>query len=408
MSPALEIVSSWSEPVPAPPKNVVVLHTRVVTGTGGGPDKTILNSPRFLVGTGYEAHCAYLHPPADPDFEAIRNRAVAADAPLIGIPDRGLTDLSVVRSLLRVCRQLNVGIWHGHDYKTNALGLLLRRFHRMKLVTTVHGWVRHTKRTPLYYWIDRQSLRFYDRVIAVSPDLYDIGLQCGVRPDRCILIENAIDTEEFRRSRDRNSAKRELGFDPTRPLIGAVGRLSEEKGFDHLIRAVDQLHRQGRDVQLAIAGEGDQLQNLQSLIAQQSRPEYFRLLGFVADTKSFYQALDVFALSSLREGLPNVLLEAMAFEVPVVATAIAGIPRLIAHEQNGLLVPPADESTLGAALAALLSSTDVPIRLGGNARKTILERYDFRVRMEKIRRVYDGVFEAKTTGLAPDNGNAHG
>lgn len=392
MSPALEIVSSSSESVPAPPKNVVVLHTRVVTGTGGGPDKTILNSPRFLVGTGYEAHCAYLHPPADPDFEAIRSRAVAADAPLIGIPDRGLTDLSVVRSLLRVCRQLNVGIWHGHDYKTNALGLLLRRFHRMKLVTTVHGWVRHTKRTPLYYWIDRQSLRFYDRVITVSQDLYDASLKAGVRLDRCILIENAIDTEEFRRSRDRSSAKRELGFDSTLPLIGAVGRLSEEKGFDHLIRAVDQLHRQGLDVQLAIAGEGDQLHSLQCLIAQQSRPERFRLLGFVADTKSFYQALDVFALSSLREGLPNVLLEAMAFEVPVVATAIAGIPRLIENDQNGLLVPPADVPALATCLNRLLITPETAGQLALAARETILSRYDFRVRMQKVRAVYDGLF----------------
>lgn len=393
MSPALDVVTDSTISVPSPSKDVVVLHTRVVTGTGGGPDKTILNSPRFLVGTGYEAHCAYLHPPADPDFEAIRSRAVAADAPLIGIPDRGLTDLSVVRSLLRVCRQLNVGVWHGHDYKTNALGLLLRRFHRMKLVTTVHGWVRHTKRTPLYYWIDRQSLRFYDRVIAVSQDLYDASLKAGVRPDRCILIENAIDTEEFRRTRDRDTVKREQGFDPALPLIGAVGRLSVEKGFDHLIRAVDQLHRQGLDVQLAVAGEGDQLQNLQSLVAQQSRPERFRLLGFVADTKSFYQALDVFALSSLREGLPNVLLEAMAFEVPVVATAIAGIPRLIEHGQNGLLVPPADVPALATCLNRLLIAPEPAGRLALAARETILSRYDFRVRMQKVRAVYDGLFE---------------
>lgn len=392
MSPALDVVTDSTVSAPAPSKNVVVLHTRVVTGTGGGPDKTILNSPRFLVGAGYEAHCAYLHPPADPDFESIRGRAVAADAPLIGIPDRGLTDLSVVRSLLRVCRQLKVGIWHGHDYKTNALGLLLRRFHRMKLVTTVHGWVRHTKRTPLYYWIDRNSLRFYDRVIAVSQDLYEASLQAGVRPDRCILIENAIDTEEFRRTRDRDTVKLELGFDPALPLIGAVGRLSEEKGFDYLIRAVDQLHRQGLDVQLAIAGEGNQLHSLQSLIAQQSRPERFRLLGFVPDTKTFYQALDVFALSSLREGLPNVLLEAMAFEVPVVATAIAGIPRLIEHEQNGLLVPPADVPALASCLNRLLITPETAGQLALAARETILSRYDFRVRMQKVRAVYDGLF----------------
>src|SRR5690349_473114 len=107
----------------------VVLHVRVVSGTGGGPEKTILNSPRFLPPLGYQAYCAYMHPPRDPGFNAIAARATDLAAPLIEIDDRGPLDLCVVTQLRRICHQRKVAIWHGHDYKSNALGLLLRRFH---------------------------------------------------------------------------------------------------------------------------------------------------------------------------------------------------------------------------------------------------------------------------------------
>jgi len=103
-----------------------VLETRVVKGSGGGPDKTILNSPRFLAESGYRTLCAYLHPPGDPGFEQLRQKAQRWQAPLVSIPDRSLWDWKVVPLLLNVCRRERVSIWHGHDYKSNALGLLLR------------------------------------------------------------------------------------------------------------------------------------------------------------------------------------------------------------------------------------------------------------------------------------------
>src|SRR5437588_8745172 len=86
----------------------VVLDARVVSGTGGGPDKTILNSPRFLAPLGYRMLCAYLHPPGDPGFEQLRRKAVQWQAPLVAIPDRGAWDLSVAYELLRVCRRERV------------------------------------------------------------------------------------------------------------------------------------------------------------------------------------------------------------------------------------------------------------------------------------------------------------
>jgi glycosyltransferase involved in cell wall biosynthesis len=367
----------------------VVLEARVVRGSGGGPDKTILNSPRFLTAAGYRTLCAYMHPPGDPGFEQLRAKAERWQAPLISVPDRGAWDWGVIGQLLGVCRRERVAIWHGHDYKSNALGLLLRRFWRMRLVTTVHGWVHYTSRTPLYYWIDRRCLPHYESVICVSPDLRERCLACGVPEDRCFLVENAIDTAEFSRTISVEEAKRRLGVPPERFLIGAAGRLSAEKGFDLLIRCVDGLAREGHDVELWIVGEGDQQGALQELIAELGVGERVRLLGYRADLKDLYQALDVFALSSLREGLPNVLLEAMALEVPVVATRVAGIPRLIRDSENGLLVEAGNPAGLGRAIRTLLGDPDQGARLRRCGRQTVEARYSFAARMEKMRAIYD-------------------
>jgi glycosyltransferase involved in cell wall biosynthesis len=369
----------------------VVLHTRVVAGSGGGPDKTILNSPRFLTGSGYRTLCAYMHPPGDPGFEQLRAKARLWQAPLLSVPDGGACDWRVVPRLLDICRRERVTIWHGHDYKSNALGLLLRRFWPMRLVTTVHGWVHQTRRTPLYYWIDRLCLPRYERVICVSEDLLQRCLACGVPADRCSLVENAIDTVQFSRWAPAAEAKKQLGIPPERFVVGAIGRLSAEKGFDILIRAVAELLKGGLDAELLIIGEGDEKARLESLIAELGAEGRIRLLGYRSDTRELYEAMDLFALSSYREGLPNVLLEAMSLEVPVLATRVAGIPRLIRDGENGLLVEPGDPQGLARALAGLLADDGLRDRLSRAGRATVETNYSFEVRMRKIRAIYDNL-----------------
>jgi glycosyltransferase involved in cell wall biosynthesis len=373
----------------------LVLHTRVVTGSGGGPEKTILNSPRFLPELGYRAICAYMRPPQDSGFAVLRTKAETANAELLEIDDGGALDFSLVAKFADICRRNNVAIWHGHDYKSNLLGVLVRRYWPMKLVTTVHGWVKHTWKTPLYYALDRLALRWYDRVICVSDDLHAASLRSGVPHDRCVLIENGIDTAQFHRRQSAAAAKLKLGLDPKRKIIGAIGRLSPEKGFDVLIRAVDQLVRSGTAVDLHILGDGDDGPRLAALIKSLGLTHHVKLLGYRAETIPYYEAFDVFALSSYREGLPNVLLEAMALETPVVATAIAGIPKLITDDHDGLLVGAGDVSALTAALAWLLNDPFLGRRLAMAARATIEQRYSFDRRMQTVARVYDDLLCTK-------------
>jgi glycosyltransferase involved in cell wall biosynthesis len=369
----------------------LVLHTRVVTGSGGGPDKTILNSPRFLPALGYRAICAFLHPPDDSGFEYIRRAAAQRDAPLLSIPDNGLHDVSLIRKLLQICRNHNVAIWHGHDYKSNLLGLIIRQFWPMRLVTTVHGWVTHGSRLELYYAVDRLCLPYYERVICVSDDLRTQCISSGVLDSRCRLIENAIDCAEYRRREDTTAAKYRLGFNGDRLLIGAVGRLSKEKAFDVLIGAFAAVRATGANVQLAIIGEGDERSLLESLISRFQLQDRVSLFGYCANMIDLYDAMDIFVLSSLREGLPNVVLEAMAMEVPVIATRINGVPRIITHGENGLLVSPGVPESIREALLQLIASAEERRRLAVAARRTVERHFSFDVRMRKIAAVYDSL-----------------
>jgi glycosyltransferase involved in cell wall biosynthesis len=369
----------------------MVLHVRVVTGHGGGPEKTILNSPRFLTKLGYQSKLAYLHPPGDPGIDELKRRGAALDAEVISVPDRGPFDLGVIRQLIRLCRKENVAIWHGHDYKSNLLGLIVRRFVPMQLVTTLHGWTNLSGRMPLYVKLDKWCLKYYRRAICVSDDLRDACLAAGVAADRCPIVYNAIDTDEYQRRRTRNEAKQEISAPTNGQLIGAVGRLSPEKGFDLLIRTVVELRRAGRDVHLWIAGEGDARADLEGLIAELECRDYVRLLGHVADPKRIYEAMDIYALSSYREGLPNVVLEAMALEAPVVATAIAGVPTLVENGVSGLLVPPQDMPAIKGALVQLLDSPARRQDLAAAARARIEEKFSFARRMEKIVGIYNEV-----------------
>jgi glycosyltransferase involved in cell wall biosynthesis len=367
----------------------VVFDTRVVTGSGGGPDKTILNSPRHLAGLGYRMLCGYLHPPGDPGFADLRTKADRYQAPLISIPDRGPWDWRVLSELLAVCKRERVAIWHGHDYKTNVLGLILKRVWPMRLVTTVHGWVHHTARTPLYYKIDRLCLPRYERVICVSADLFDECVANHVRPEACVLLENAIDTEEYARRLLVAEAKARLGFPAECFLLGGVGRLEAEKAFDHLLRATRGLVDRGIDARAVIVGEGSDRGRLEALVAEFGLGNRVSLPGWRTDVRDYFEAMDLFVLSSLREGLPNVLLEAMAQEVPCVATRIAGIPRLIQDGRNGRLVPPDDPAALTAAVVELARDQDRRDEFRKAGRRTIETRYSFPVRMKRLAAIYD-------------------
>ena len=373
-----------------------VLHTRVVTGNGGGPEKTILNSPRFLADYGIDSACLFMKPPGDPGFASLQSKAAVAGAEIIGVDDRGPFDRNVVKECIRICKERRVDIWHAHDYKSNALGLLVKRFHPMHLITTAHGWVRFTSRTPLYYWIDRFCMKRYDRVICVSQDLYNACEASGIRKDALQLIDNAIVVNDYDPSPATQQERRRFGFDDQHVVLGAVGRLSEEKGFDHLINAVYRLIRSGHQVGLLIAGEGHLKETLQKQIDELQLQNHVQLVGFLKDPRELYRAIDIFVLSSLREGLPNVVLEAMASQRAVVTTNVNGIPRLVTNGLNGVVVKTDCVDALHDGIQRVLENNNHRQHLAIQGRKTVDQHFSFEMRMKTIVDIY----RSQSTSLA--------
>lgn len=373
---------------PTAEKPIVIAHARIVSGTGGGPEKTILATPRHLKGSRYSAFALYLHAPGDPGIAVLQRRAEAAGCELVLVPDPYPFDPRTLRRLVDIAREREVGIWHGHDYKSNFYGLYVAKQLSIPFVTTMHGWVKPSWKTPLYFAIDRWCLRRARAVMAVSQDLYEAALRARVDPRRLSRIENGIDTGHFlRRCRPEQSEARvrhKAAF-----VIGAVGRLSIEKGFDLLIRACEALLDRGHDFELWIAGEGDQESSLRAQIAASPHRERLRLMGFQEDTRALFESFDLFALSSLREGLPNVVLEAMALELPVLATRCGGLAEFLRDGEDARLVEPGSVEALVRGLGELLEAPALRSALGAAARARVVRECSFAQRIAAEIAVYE-------------------
>jgi glycosyltransferase involved in cell wall biosynthesis len=367
------------------------MHGRIVSGRGGGPEKTILNSPRFLAGTRWREMALYLHAPGDAGIEELRARAAELECPFFALPESLPIDVRVLRQIAELCARENVRIWHGHDYKSNLYGLLLRPLCNFRLVTTVHGWVQKTDKTPLYWAVDRWSLKRYERVVAVSQDLYETCAALGVPPERLSLIENGIDVDAWKRRGPPSASPLRAGVPRGRLVVGAVGRLSDEKGFDLLIEAVVGAVARGADLELWIAGEGPEKAKLESLAARTGGR--VRVLGFRSDVRELMEAFDVFALSSLREGLPNVVLEAMACEVPLLATRCGGVEAVVRDEIDALLVPISSSKALEDHLVRLASDAPLRSRLARAGRERVERTFSFARRMERFADLYTNLLD---------------
>lgn len=359
-----------------------VLDCGIVAGAGGGIEKTLIAGAVPRDGDRYRSIVALVHPPADSSFASLRERAAASGVELLDRAEAFALSPLTVAWFASLCRRHRVQIWHGHDYKTNLIGLLLQPRLGFSLVATLHGWSERTWRTRLYFGIDRQVVRRYHQVVAVSSALHDEARRLGIPDERLSLIENGVDTDQYRRVAPE---LRSLGT----LRIGAAGRLTPEKGFLELIAAVEGLLDEGLDVRLAIAGEGPQAAALGRRIRESRHRERLALPGYVNDMREFYATIDVFCLSSLREGLPNVVLEAMSMSLPVVATAAGGLATFLHDGRDALLCPPGSVPDLRDALRRLAQSPELQGRLSAAARARVVADCSFAERMRRMYAVYD-------------------
>jgi len=366
-----------------------ILELRSVWGTGGGPEKTILLGTARTDRERYRITVCYLREEGDRLYR-IDERARELGVDYVEVRERHPFDPRIWRSLKEIVRDRRIQVVHAHDYKTNALAWMLSKRLGVKIMSTAHGYTGESRKERFYYAIDKRVLARFPRVIAVSEELRDELVRKGSRPERVTTILNAIDPDRFRYDPARRAACRaQFGIPEDAIALGSVGRVEVQKRFDIQVDLMRRLREEGRAVQLLVAGTGSRMPSLERRIEEAGLQGTCRLLGQVDDVPALHHALDLFVQSSDYEGTPNVVLEAMALEPPVVATAAGGTADLVRDGVDGRIVACGDRDGLLAAIREALDDPDARARWAASARRRVETDLSFGQRMASVERIYD-------------------
>jgi glycosyltransferase involved in cell wall biosynthesis len=366
-----------------------VLELRSVWGTGGGPEKTILLGPARTDPSRFDVTVCYLRDRRDPIF-SIDARAANLPVNYVELVESHSFDLRIFPRLRRLVREREIDIIHAHDYKTNILAWLASKFEDVIPLSTVHGWTGHSARERrLYYPLDKHVLTMFPRVIAVSSDARRELIDRGAEPERVSVVFNGIDHRAFHRDRAREPRVRQaLGFSASDLVIGAVGRAEPQKRFDLLLDVFAGLSARYPQLRLVIAGDGSKLGELRAQAGRLGLGERCQLLGNRTDIADLHHAFDLFVQSSDYEGTPNAVLEAMAFESPVVATSAGGTAEIVRHGIDGLVIPIDDATALTKAIEAVLHDPESARLRTVSARRRVEHELSFDARMAAVEAIY--------------------
>lgn len=300
---------------------------------------------------------------------------------------------SAARQLRELVQEHDPDILHTHGVDADLIGALAVRRCRARHVSHLRitpplgrqeSWKARVRRRLLRYLTAREETWF----IAVSEAVrQQMAEYYGFPVERIVTVQNGVDLSEFNGEK-APSVNRSGG-----PLvIGAAGRLEAMKGFEHLIAAAGKMREQGIEFVLRIAGSGSKQSDLERAANSLGIGGHVRFAGQVRNMPAFYNSVDVFVLPSVStEGLPLVVLEAMAMGLPVVATCLAGAPEVIEDDVNGLLVPPGNPGALAQALSGLAVDRERCKRLARSGEAHVREKFTIERVAAEVTRVYQTV-----------------
>ncbi len=328
--------------------------------------------------------------------------AVARDR---GFPARTLTHdtphlRAAVREVAAELRDSSADVLLCHGYKANILGRLAARRVGVPVVAVSRGWTWEGRKMRAYTHLDKWHLRAMDHVVSVSEGQAAKVRACGVPPERMTTIRNSARLAAFTEPDAAYCTKLLAKFTPSdgvERVVVAAGRLSPEKGFGVLIDAAAEVCANDPGVGFVLFGEGDERAALEARIAARGLTRRFRMPGFTPDLDRYLPCADVVALSSFTEGLPNVLLEASAAGVPVVGTAVGGVPEVIADGETGYVVPPRDPAALAEKLTRLLGDCDLRRTMGDAGRRRMRTQFTFESQAEGYLHLFDRLFGTMAT-----------
>ena len=308
----------------------------------------------------------YLGQVVDVRLVCFRKGRFAEEAKALGIPTMVMQHnvLWCVCALQKLIREEGYQFVHCHGAKANVIGALLRPLVGVPVLTTVHSdyrldYLGRPFATVFYGNANKIALRLLNYRVCVSNPLKKKLIDRGFDPGRMFSIYNGLDFSHEVPRVDRTAYFAEFGFSvsPDDVIIGIAARLDPVKDIPMLLHAVAEARRGGAKVRLAIAGDGKQRPELEALAESLGIREHVFFLGWISDLDRFYGALDINALSSISESFPYALTEGARAHLATVATSVGGVPDLIRHGKNGILVEPGNA---GAFASALVRYADDP------------------------------------------------
>ena len=246
-----------------------------------------------------------------------------------------------------------------------------------------------------HHFIDRVTAFMADHFVAVSNGVKEHILHTShVAEDKVSTIYNGV-VVECSSTFDKTAFMSSVGLKNDERILLTAGRLHRQKGYDHLIRAMPMVQSAFPGVKLLILGEGEEENNLKKLADSLELTEKVIFTGLRSDVDSLLHCIEIFVLPSRWEGLPNVLLEAMAAGKPVVATAVGGIPELVVQGVTGVLVPPQDTLALADAIKGLLSDEKRALAMGSAGRQRVQQCFSMDAMISKTEALYQELLTRK-------------
>ena len=295
-----------------------------------------------------------------------------------------------IRRLYSIISHGSFQLIHTHGYFADIIGIIVSKMMRIPLISTCHGYISNDKNLVLYNRLDQMLLRFSDKIIAVSEQIKEDLEKSGIKESKITVIQNAVQNIYNAETYKKNRQKKRLDFaiKDREFIIGFAGRLSDEKGVKYLIEAGVHLLKTMIPYMIWIIGDGPKRQELEDMVKMKGLEEKIVFIGFQTNIEEWLPAIDVFVLPSLTEGTPMALLEAMAFGLPVIASDVGGIPKIINSGNNGILVPAANADKIKDAISMIWEYDSLRSKISGIAKKTIRSHFNINEWVKKIESVY--------------------
>jgi glycosyltransferase involved in cell wall biosynthesis len=310
--------------------------------------------------------------------------------PLNNYKFKYVNPFSNIVEVYRLLKREKFDLIHTHGYRADVIGVILCKLTGLPIISTCHGFISNDRNLKIYNTLDRFSLRFFNKIITVSDPIKIDLIKSGIDESKIIVIQNAVEEkiEDEIFFYNRKEKRQLLNTKEDEFVLGYIGRLSEEKGIKYLIESSSMLNDLNIPVKVLIIGQGPQQKELEDLAKEKGIESKVIFTGFQWDVENWLPALDVFVLPSLTEGTPMSLLEAMAFGIPVVASAVGGVPQVIDSGKNGILVSPGKPGEIKDAVLNLYRNENFRTNISTAGQKYIAAKHNVEDWVRKIEGEY--------------------